>query len=204
MVKPGCKLYYVQTGIRITEIVLTAWHLLKNCLYIIPIFMKGKWICSFLLYRYERGSEKAKLRETDATRRAVVAFGCFGLCTSNSHTRRRSPVPAGLHGSPSGQHPDDGPHSASSKRLKQTKCKCREAILIQSETFFLKKVECSYWFLNSLIFINISWAPILHQAPFLALGKSNKTLRGPDLMHLRSKEILIYILVCCFQTTVCS
>lgn len=117
VVKPGCKLYYVQTGIRITEIVLTAWHLLKNCLYITPIFMKGKWICNFLLYRYERGSKKAKLRETDATRRAVVAFGCFGLCTSNSHTHRRSPVPAGLHGSPGSQHPNNGPDSSSSKCL---------------------------------------------------------------------------------------
>lgn len=62
--------------------------LLKNPLYIISIFMKGKRTHNFLLYRYERGSKKAKLRETDATQRATVAFGCFGLCTSNFHTHR--------------------------------------------------------------------------------------------------------------------
>lgn len=32
-----------------------------------------------------KGSKKAKLRGTDATRGAAVAFGCFGLGTSNSH-----------------------------------------------------------------------------------------------------------------------
>jgi hypothetical protein len=58
----------------------------QNFLHIIPIFIKGKLIRSFLLYRYEKGSKKAKLRETDATHRAAMAFGCFGLCTSNSHS----------------------------------------------------------------------------------------------------------------------
>lgn len=79
--------------------------------------MKGKWICSFLLYRYERGSKKAKLRGTDATQRAVVAFGCFGLCTGNSRSHGRSPAPAGLHGSAGSQHPDDGPHASGSECL---------------------------------------------------------------------------------------
>lgn len=32
-------------------------------LHTIPIFIKGKVICNFLLYRYEKGSKKAKLRE---------------------------------------------------------------------------------------------------------------------------------------------
>lgn len=39
---------------------------------------------------------------------------------------------------------DPTPPAASA--WKQTKYKYKEAILIPSKTFFLKKVECSYWF----------------------------------------------------------
>lgn len=150
-VKPECKLYYVQTGIHITEMVCE--HdtlLLKNPLYIISIFMKGKRTHNFLLYRYERGSKKAKLRETDATQRATVAFGCFGLCTSNFHTHREIQflLDYTVFLAVNTRTMDPTPPAASA--WKQTKCKCwwqhEESILIPSQTFFLKKAVCSYWF----------------------------------------------------------
>lgn len=142
-----------------------------------------------------------------ATRGAAVAFGCFGLCTSNSHVHRRGPVPAGLHCLPGGQHTHDGPHSSCSQCLKSNQNVSVDRIAkVHSHikwNIFLKEGMCAA--IDSEFTNFHKFFLSTYYAPGTVLGTKdtviNKTFWVPELTYLYSNEIPVYIPVCCFQIT---
>lgn len=170
--------------------------------------MKGKLICDFLLYRYEKRKQEGK-----AERNRCCLKGSGGIWLFWSwyqqlpHTHRLSSS-CRLHGFPCSQDSNNGSDSSSSKCLRRNQnVKCwwdqKGSILIPSKTFFLKKECVQLLALDSLIFTGISCTPTVRQALFSA-HRDPHHLRSPCFVHPHASETVADILLCCFRVTGCS